>query len=253
MLVGRTLFIGLSLSTLACASTGSPPAVQPTTATTVTAAVDTVVQTDTIVVERQNTELEARVARLEIMLLERNARIVDLTGTLAETRQEVVRNLAKLQSQASRAEAASGLAEAEIALQSIARMSGAQELPSYSEATAALEEGSQAFAAENFGGALYLATQARSLAASARSRLDPGSAGELRPGETVFATRVPLRTIDQRANVRQGPGLEHGVVATLDAATPVVGQSYTDEWVRIEDDEGREGWIFHTLVMARSP
>lgn len=252
MLVGRTLIIGLSLSTLACAATASPPAVQPTTTTTTTATADTVFQTDTVVVETQNNEFAARVARLEIMLLERDARIVDLTLALAETRQEVVRNLAKLQSQASRAEAASGLAEAEIALQSLGRMSGAQELSSYSEASAALEEGSQAFATENFGGALYLATRVRSVVASARSRLEAGSGGELRPGETVFATPVPLRTVDQRANVRQGPGLRHGIVVTLDAASPVVGQSYTDEWVRIEDDEGREGWIFHTLVAARS-
>lgn len=248
MLVGRMLIVGLSLGTLACASTGSSPGVGPATV----AAADTVVLTDTVVVEGQNPELEARVARLEIMLLERDARIADLTGVLAETRQEVVRNLAKLQSQASRAEAASGLAEAEIALQTVGRMSGARNLSSYAEATAALEEGSQAFAEENFGGALYLATQARSLAAGVRSRLDAGSGDELRPGETVFATPVPLRTTDQRANVRRGPGLEHGVVATLDAATLVVGQSYTDEWVRIEDDEGREGWIFHTLVVARS-
>lgn len=248
MPVGRTLIFGLSLSTLACASTGSSPSVQPVT----TAVVDTVFRTDTVVVERRNGDLEARIARLEIMLLERDARIADLSGALAETRQEIVRNLAKLQSQASRAEAASGLAEAEIALQSLGRRSGADELSSYLEAEAALREGSQAFAAQNFGGALYLATQARSLAASARARLDAGSGDELRPGETVFATRVPLRTIDQRANVRLGPGLEHGIVATLDAATAVVGQSYTDEWVRIEDDQGREGWIFHTLVVAPS-
>ena len=247
MYVVRTLGIGLLLTAGACASSGASPATGPTVA-----ALDTVFVTDTVVMEGRSAALEARMARLEIMLLERDARIADLSAALTETRQEVVRNLAKLQSQASRAEAASGLAEAEIALQTLGRTSGAESLSSFIEATAALEQGSQAFAAENFGGALYLATQARSMAAAARGRLAAGSGDELRPGETVFATPVPLETTNQRVNVRRGPGLDHAIVATLEAGTPLVGQSYTDEWVRIEDDQQREGWIFHTLVVARS-
>lgn len=245
--VTATLIVCLTMTTWACASTGASPGALSMTGT----GSDTVFVRDTVRVQGPNAALEARVARLEIMLLERDARIADLTRVLAQTRQEVVRNLAKLQSQASRAEAASGLAEAEIALQTVGGMPGAGDLAAYVEATAALEDGSRAFAEDNFGGALYLATQARSLAATARSRLAVGSGAELRSGETVFATPVPLRTSDQRVNVRRGPGLEHAVVTTLDPGTLVVGQSYTDEWVRVEADDGREGWIFHTLVVAR--
>lgn len=214
-------------------------------------AVDTMFVVDTVdpgaaVVD----DLEARIGRLEIMLLERDARLEALRQSLDATRQEVVRNLAKLQSQASRAEAASGLAEAEIAVQRLERLPGGTDLTDYAEARARIEESSGEFGQGNFGGALYLATQARVLAATAVERLSDRNR-EVRSDETVFATPVPLQTVDQRANVRDGPGLGHDVLATLGPGTPLIGQSYTSEWVRVIRDDGSEGWIFHTLVTGR--
>lgn len=230
----------------ACAPSGSSPA-GPTPA-----GADTVLVVDTLVVpSTADAEMEARIARLEIMLLERDARLVELQQSLDATRQEVVRNLAKLQSQANRAEAASGLAEAEIALQTLERAQGGTALPEYVEAQARVRESSAEFGQENYGGALYLATEARTLARAGQSRLAAGGGEDLRQGETVFATAVPLSTGDQRANVRSGPGLGFDVLFTLEPETLMVGQSYTSEWVRVVLEDGREGWIFHTLVTAR--
>src|SRR4051812_12870750 len=50
---------------------------------------------------------DRRVTRLELRLMERDAQIVDLQTHLDDARQEVVRAMAKLQTIASRAEAAS--------------------------------------------------------------------------------------------------------------------------------------------------
>ena len=110
--------------------------------------------------------------------------------------------------------------------------------------------GGTQFNAENYEGALYLASQARALARGGQSRLRAGAGTSLRSGETLFVLEVPLQTAS-RSNVRDGPGISFGVLFTLDAATSIVGQSYTDQWVRVADDQGREGWIFHTLVTAR--
>lgn len=234
-----------------CASFGSPPSEPEPAPMAPDPVADTVLVVDTVdagaaVVE----ELEARIGRLEIMILERDARMAELQASLDATRQEVVRNLAKLQSQASRAEAASGLAEAEIAVQRLGRLPGGSDLTEYAEARARIDESSIEFGQGNFGGALYLATQARTFAALGVERLSERSL-EVRPDETVFATPVPLRTVDQRANVRDGPGLGYAVLATLEPGTPLVGQSYTSEWVRVVQEDGSEGWIFHTLVTAR--
>ncbi|NIY40281.1 MAG: SH3 domain-containing protein [Gemmatimonadetes bacterium] len=62
---------------------------------------------------------------------------------------------------------------------------------------------------------------------------------------------MPLQTGPDRANVRRGPGMDFEVLHTLEPETELVGQSYSGEWVRVADDGGREGWIFHTLVTAR--
>ena len=240
-LTACTLVTSVAACAAPAAEPGSPPPPQVIT--------DTVVVSDTVVVQ-DNAQAEAQIARLQIQLLEKDQQIRGLNDELASSRQEVVRNLAKLQSQASRAEAASGLAEAEIAVEQLARAEGGEELPEYAEAQARIAEGSTEFTAENFGGALYLATQARSIARSGQQRLSSVGTRSI-SGETLFAIPVALRTL-RRANVRSGPGLNHEVLFTLDGEAELTGQSYTSQWVRVIDGEGREGWIFNTLVTGES-
>jgi hypothetical protein len=211
------------------------------------------VRVDTVRVEGQggaSAELEDRVARLQIQILERDVQLRELRVQLEATRLELVRNMARLQTQASRAEAASGMAEAEIALATLRRAPGGSALPELAQAQALFEQSSSEFDSENYGGALYLATQVRTLVRGGQARLRGAGAGELRPGETLFAVPVPLQTTG-RSNVRSGPGLGFGVEFTLDSGAAVVGQSYTSQWVRVVDEGGREGWVFHTLVSSR--
>jgi len=212
--------------------------------------VDTVVVVDTVRVETEsavNADLEDRVALLQIQLLERDVQIEDLQGQLDQTRLELVRNMARLQTQATRAEAASGLSEADIALGTLSR-AGGESLPEYQRARELFVQSSQEFANENYGGALYLATEVRTVVRTGQARL--GGSGSLLAGEELFAVPVPLKTTG-RSNVRSGPGLGFGVVFTAEANAPVTGQSHTSQWFRIVDEEGREGWIFHELVTTR--
>ena len=37
----------------------------------------------------------------------------------------------------------------------------------------------------------------------------------------------------------------------LEVATEVSGLSFLGEWVRVVDDEGRRGWVFHSLIDSR--
>ncbi|MEX2049043.1 MAG: SH3 domain-containing protein [Gemmatimonadota bacterium] len=213
---------------------------------------DTVVRVDTVRVQagaQANPELEDRVARLQIQVLERDVQLRELEEELGATRLELVRNLARLQTQASRAEAASAMAEAEIALGTLRRAPGGAALPELARAQALFTQSSTEFTSENYGGALYLATQTRTLVRGGQARLRGGAAAELRTGETLFAVPVPLRTTG-RSNVRSGPGLTFDVAFTLDTGAQVVGQSYTSQWVRVVDAGGREGWIFNTLVTS---
>ncbi len=228
-----------SVSLAACAGGTSPATPAPV------AVVDTVV-----VRAAADAELEQRVAALQFQLLERTAQVEDVQRQLEGTRQEVVRQMARLQTLASRANAASAMAEAEIGVEALTAADGNGEVPEAAQARRFLELSTTEFADENYAGALYLASQARSVARAADFRLTNLDQGDRQPSEVLFALPVPLETV-RRSNVRTGPGLTFRVIVTLDPGTPLVGRSHTEMWVRITDDRKREGWIFHDLVASR--
>ena len=229
---------GVSLA--ACAGGTSPATLTPV------AVVDTVV-----VRAAADAELEQRVATLQFQLLERTAQVEDVQRQLERARLEVVRQMARLQTLASRADAASAIAEAEIGVETLAAVRRDEEVPEAAEARHFLELSTTEFAEENYAGALYLASQARSLARAGEFRLTNAEQGGRRAGEVAFALPVPLETVQRsKVRVRAGPGLTFLVLVTLDPATPLVGHSHTEQWVRITDDQGREGWIFHDLVAS---
>ncbi len=227
------------VSLAACAA-GTPPAP------------GMLVVVDTVEVPaRPDPALEQRVVTLQLQLLERSAQVDDLQRQVEAARQEVVRAMARLQTLASRAEAASAMAEAEIGVQAVSETAGDQGVPAAAEARHLLVLSAAEFADENYRGALYLASQARNLARAGEVRLISIELGDRQPGEVLFALPVPLATA-RTSNVRTGPGLGFRVLFTLAPAAPVVGRSYTEKWVRITDEEGREGWIFHNLVTSRA-
>lgn len=191
--------------------------------------------------------LEQRITRVELQLLEKEAQVEELQARLDVARQEVVRNMAKLQSLATRAEAASGLAEAEIALQSLRSSAGTKGVP---EVAQLMQLSTAEFDKQNYAGALYLANQAKGAAVAARGQLASVERGSLRAGETAFALPLRLRTTGT-ANVRSGPGSGFAVAFTLRAGAPMTGYSYAEQWVRITDEAGRSGWIYDGLIGRR--
>ena len=192
-------------------------------------------------------DLEKRIARLELSLMDKEAQAEELQMRLEETRQEVVRAMAKLQTLASRAEAASAIAEAEVALQPLKAAPGQVSAPEATQASRLLRESSSEFDSENYGGALYLANQAKTLAGAARGRLSAGARGAQRPGETPFALPIRLKAAG-RGNVRAAPGTGSRIEFALEAGDTLIGYSYVDEWIRIGTEDGRSGWIFRSLV-----
>jgi hypothetical protein len=201
---------------------------------------------DTVTVTQRDPDLDKRVARLELQVLARDAEVEDLQMKLEDTRAEVVRAMAKLQSVASRAQAASAMAEAEVALQTM-KAGSQQDPPEADQVTRLVRQAANAFDRQNYGGALYLANQAKTLALSYRGRLAGSGHESARPGETPFAVPIKLMTTT-RGNVRGGPGTNFPIVFAADSGTTMIGYSYADEWIRITDDGGRGGWIFRTLV-----
>jgi uncharacterized coiled-coil protein SlyX len=192
-------------------------------------------------------ELERRLARMELRVLERETQVEELQTRLDDARDEVVRTMAKLQTLASRAEAASAIAEADVALQTLRSSEGSRQLQEMTQATRFVQQSTAEFNKQNYGGALYLANQAKAVSVAGQARLSGGNRGATRPGETPFALPVRLK-IASRGNVREGPGTSFPVVFAVETGTQLTGFSYTDEWVRVSDDAGRTGWVFRSLI-----
>lgn len=229
---------------LAACATNAPVTAPPPQPDTV---VQQVAPPETVVV--RDRDQERRLAAAELDLLAKDAQIDALTRQLADARQEVVRAMARLRTLATRAEAASGMAEAELAVQSLTSKTE-RPTPELTQAQELLSLSGAEFGNENYGGALYLANQAKSAAKAGESRVVGAQRVTTRPGEVAFAVPVPLR-LTSRGNVRDGPGTSFPVLFTLDAGVAVLGHSYANEWVRIVDDDGRAGWITRNLVAGR--
>jgi len=211
-----------------------------------------------------DTALESRAARLELKVLEQGAQVEELQTRLDDARREVVRAMAKLQSLATRAEAASGMAEAEIALQALRTGTGggggggggggaggsATAPPELNQGTQLLQLSTVEFDRQNYGGALYLANEAKNAAAAGQGRLSSDDRVKPRTGEVPFALPLRLQTTG-RANVREGPGSNFRVSYTLDAGAELTAYSYVDQWVRVNDQTNRAGWIHQNLIGRR--
>jgi uncharacterized coiled-coil protein SlyX len=232
----RTLSIVTVLSLSACAAAPPPPAPQAPLPSPPPAVEPRI----------QNPELERRAAQLELQLMERDALIDSLNARLDNALQEVVGAMGKLQSLATRAEAASAMAEADVALQSIA--GSGRDSPESRQASRLMQQSTAEFKRKNFGGALYLANQAKT---AARTHALGGRLGNMRPGEIPFAVPVKLR-VSGRANVRNGPGMNFAVSFTAQSSSVLSGLSYLEDWIRVTNEAGSEGWISRALVVRRA-
>ena len=188
------------------------------------------------------TDAAGRLAQLRLRLLEQEVQNAEVQRKLDDAIQEVIRANAQLQSVESRAQAASTLAEAEVAL---SRMEAAGPRPEVTEAEELLQMSAAEFDTENYGGSLYLTSQAKSLMAVA-GQVSSADRPAL-AGEEPFAVPLPLRAVTG-SNVRKGPGTEFEILFVVSRGAPLVGQAYKDPWVWIRDGRGRTGWIFHTLI-----
>lgn len=205
--------------------------------------------------------LKAEISKAKIELLEKAALIRQLDSQLAGRQQmideavvEVVRAKAKLRSIESRAEAASTMAEAEIALKSLKGRdfseSSGEASGQFDKAESMLKMSAGEFRRENYGGALYLAGQAKAQIKAIKVSFKQQENGELITGEVLFRPPLPLILI-KRSNLRTVPDLGSDVLQVLEKGTPVIGYSHKDEWVRIQMEDGPSGWVHQSLIQGR--
>ena len=209
--------------------------------------------------EEKVQSLEQEIGALKIQAIEQEALISELRrrseaqqSSLDAAIVDVVRSKAKLRSMESKAEAASTIAEAEIAFNAIQKRAASTNWVALDEIAIAehlLKMSAQEFDAQNYGGALYLANQTKSRVRAAQQRLSNIANIVPLAGESSFAQPVPLKVL-KKSNLRIGPGLEHKILIELEKGSNVLGFAYMGSWIHVEAPEGKTGWIFQPLVGA---
>lgn len=118
-------------------------------------------------------EMDERLAKPLLLLLEREAQIQNLDKKLDDAIQEIVRSKAKLASQESRAEAASNLAEAEVALNTLKdSIKGLEKRPDYMHLALLMKSSTEELKKENYGGSLFLTNQIKAQLRELQDRVE---------------------------------------------------------------------------------
>jgi len=201
--------------------------------------------------EKAYQELDGKLARLQLLSLEKDVQKKELNIKLEEAMLEVVRAKAKLRSLETKAEAVSTLAEGEIALKTLKT-----NVPDYQNDTNSIKAEELLKASglelkkENYSGALYLATQAKALIREDQERSKDQEKKAMMAGEVPFTMPLPLQAVSQ-AKVKEGPGLDSKALFAVQQGTAFVGYSFKGPWVHVRAEDGRSGWIYYKLVDGR--
>ncbi len=204
--------------------------------------------------------LKAEIRSSQIGLLEKGALIQELNAQISNQQQtideavvEVVRAKAKLRSIESRAEAASTMAETEIALKSLKTQNFSDTgsaSSQFDKAESLLKMSADEFKRENYGGALYLSGQAKAQIKAIQSRRNHEVSAEMVVGEVIFSPPLPLILL-KRSNLRKAPDLNSDVLQVLEKGMPIIGYSHKDDWIRVQMEDGEFGWIHQSLIQGR--
>jgi len=199
--------------------------------------------------EDQVTEQDLRILEKDALIQQLEERLLSQQRSLDDAIQAVVRAEAKQRSLGSRAEAASQMAEAEIALKTFRTKAAGADSRELAQAEQFLKLASGEFEKQNFGGALYLTNRAKSQIRLGILVLDDHEKVGRLVGETPFAVPISLM-LKAASNLRKGPGLDFQILDVLPKGTLVDGYSFKDSWLRVEKEDGTSGWIHRSLVNA---
>jgi hypothetical protein len=208
-----------------------------------------------VVCDQQDREI----VRLQQSLTEKDAEIQQLRAQrnvqakeLKQTTGEVARAEVRLRRLATQADAASQLAEVEVALQgmqtkTLTRRAAAQ----LAQAQHILDAGAASFAQGDYGAAVELAAQSQEIIDMVAGRR--GSAAAMRDAvEMPFQVPVALRVrID--SNLRARPGRSAAVLGVLRQGALVRAHAYRGEWLRVHTEDERAGWVYGALLEAPHP
>ena len=197
------------------------------------------------------------IIRLRQELATRETELRDLRSSqrdqgrvIQESTREVTRAKAKLRRLATQADAASYIAEVEVALAG-QRSPPANAAPLLALAQALLDSTAVPFAQADYATAMDRAAQAEQLVAVVADSGAPSSPSRSRaPSEILLQVTIPLRSaVDTR--LRREPQAKAPVVTAVKKDSALLAHAYKGSWMRVETEDGQVGWIPNTELGPR--
>lgn len=203
-------------------------------------------------------EQNREVARLRQELASREAELRDLRSaqreqvkSLQESAREARRAKVRLRRLATQADAASYLAEVEVALDAQrAAKPPPPRAPLLAIAQTYLDSAAAPFAQGDYGTAMDRAAQAEQLVAVAAAARQAEGARARAPGELLLQVAIPM-TVTVDSNLRRQPLPTAPIVGVVTRDTPLVAQAWKGTWMRVQTEDGRAGWVGQAQLGAR--
>jgi hypothetical protein len=203
-------------------------------------------------------EQKREIARLRQDVADRDAELRNLrvsqreqVKVIQESTREVTRAKVKLRRLATQAEAASYIAEVEVALESLRAAQGVTaKAPLLDVAQAMIASSAAPFAEADYEAAKDRAAQAEQLVAAIANSRPPSRSRPWVPGEVLLQMPIPLRVTDESRLLRQ-PRRGARVTEELGKDRLVVARAYKGNWLRVDTEYGRSGWIEQSRLGVR--
>lgn len=196
------------------------------------------------------------IVRLRQELASREAELRDLRSSqreqakaVRETTREVTRAKARMRRLATQADAASYLAEVEVALKTARASPSATSSPLLALAQAFVDAAAAPFAQGDYATAMDRAAQAEQLIAAAYEGTPAASRSRV-TGEVLLQVSIPLKA-KAESRLRREPQAGAPVVAVLPKDAALVAHAYKGTWMRVETENGKLGWMPQVELAAR--
>jgi hypothetical protein len=197
-----------------------------------------------------SSEFDAKLARLQTLLAEKDAQVQRLRRKLDDTIQEAVRTKSKLRSQENKADAVSGFAEAETAMKMLKEsMPDADKRSEITQANALMKMGMDELKRENYNGTLYVTNQVKAILKDIQDNTQGRDKVAPVDGEVLFALPLSLK-ITTSGKVRERPAADSAVAWSVERGTSPIALSYKGPWIRVKGEGDRLGWMFYNLVAS---
>lgn len=192
------------------------------------------------------------VGRLRLQLLAKQAEINQLLLSHERALQKAARANNRPGGFDSKADTVAAIAEAALTIENARESAGDEQQPALAHAEHLLETSRKEMLAGNLNTASYLAAKALKLAQLPVPPSDAKPNDRLLESETSFVAPITMVTV-KRSNVRELPDISSKLLLRLPEGSSVNALGYKDLWIQISTEQGREGWIYYSLLTSAEP